>query len=69
MIPIWLMPLIMELIRPDGVVTTAVKTIGDVIAIGKANGMSDAEAQAIEDWYVGAIARRRQDAGMDSVDG
>jgi hypothetical protein len=54
----------MELIRPDGVVTTTVKTIGDVIAIGKANGMSEAEAQVIEDWYTGAIARRKVDAGI-----
>jgi hypothetical protein len=59
----------MELIRPDGVVTTTVKTIGDVIAIGKANGMTDAEAQAIEDWYVGAIARRRQDASLNDPSG
>jgi hypothetical protein len=64
MMPVWLMPLIMELIRPDGVVSTTVKTIGDVIRIGKENGMTDAEAQAIEDWYTGAIARRKQDAGL-----
>jgi hypothetical protein len=45
-------------------VNTAIKTIGDVIKIGKANGMTDAEAQAIEDWYTGAIARRKADAGL-----
>jgi hypothetical protein len=63
--PVWLIPLIMAMLDPNGPVNSAIKTIGDVIKIGKANGMTDAEAQAIEDWYVGAIARRRQDAGLD----
>ena len=58
--PTWLMPLLLAILDPNG----PLKTIADVLAIGKANGMSDAEAQAITDWYTGAIARRRQDAGL-----
>jgi len=62
--PVWLMPLILALLDPNGPVNAIIKTIADVVRIGKANGMTDAEAQAIEDWYTGAIARRKADAGL-----
>ena len=62
--PVWLIPLIMAMLNPEGPVNATVRTIGDVIRIGKANGMTDVEAQAIEDWYVGALARRKADAGL-----
>ena len=58
--PTWLMPLLLAILDPNG----PLKTIADVLAIGKANGMTDAEAQAITDWYTGAIARRKADAGL-----
>jgi hypothetical protein len=59
--PTWLMPLIMALLDPNG----PVKTIADVILIGKANGMTPAEEQAIADYYDEALARRKADAGLD----
>jgi hypothetical protein len=58
--PAWLMPLIMALLDPNG----PLKTIADVVKIGKQNGMTPAESQAISDWYDGAIARRKADAGL-----
>ena len=61
--PTWLMPLILAILDPNG----PLKTIADVLAIGKANGMSDSEAQAITDWYAGAIARRKADAGLTDL--
>jgi hypothetical protein len=61
MIPTWIIPLIMALLDPNG----PIKTIADVVKIGKQNGMSEAEALAISDWYDGAIARRKRDAGLD----
>ena len=58
--PVWLMPLIMALLDPNG----PLKTIADVILIGKQNGMTDAEATTIGAYYDEAIARRKQDAGQ-----
>jgi hypothetical protein len=60
MIPTWVIPLIMALLDPNG----PLKTIADVIKIGKQNGMTEAEALAISDWYDGAIARRKAEAGL-----
>ena len=61
--PTWLMPLIMALLDPEG----PIHTIEDVILIGRANGMSEEEAQSITDFYTEAKARRKADAGI--VDG
>ena len=59
--PVWLMPLILALLDPNG----PIKTVADCIKIGKANGMTEAEAAALTDWYDGALARRKRDAGLD----
>jgi hypothetical protein len=58
--PTWLMPLIFAILDPNG----PLKTIADVIAIGKANGMTDLEAMEIDVFYATAIARRKADAGL-----
>ena len=36
--PVWLMPLILALLDPNG----PIKTVADCIKIGKANGMTEA---------------------------
>lgn len=59
--PVWIVPLLMAMLDPNG----PVKAWADVVRIGKDNGMTEAEAQAITDWYTGAIARRKADAGID----
>ena len=58
--PTWILPVILALLDPNG----PLKAWADVIRIGKDNGMTAVEEQALTDWYTGAIARRKADAGL-----
>ena len=57
--PVWLMPLIVELMKD------VPYTIAQIIAIGQANGMTVEEAAALTDFYAEALDRRKKDAGLD----